>query len=162
MKWRTSDVLALCQGMRETGDYSFLPILANALQDANYSDDEMLSKLRADNDEWSAQRLVAIIYSDETAKAVSIIDSLAEELGPRAFCDENDGYGEVVATTYDRLMRVGDRWTTPGEWGQNHTVENGSDDLRDGFRDDFFIGFWEAYKAITGKHGEGNPFSCTC
>lgn len=161
-EWRTSTVVQLCQSMRETNDYSALPILADALQDAGCDDDVALTQLRLEHNSEEALRAVSIIYSDETESAVRTIERLAEEMGPRAFCEEGDGYGEPVPTDYTRLMRVGDRWTSGGEWW-NGTVEHGSEGLRDGdLSGEFFVAFWDAYRVITGKIGEGNPFGCTC
>ena len=45
--WRTDTVLALARQMDETGDFSAVPILADALQDAGCSDELMLSRCRA-------------------------------------------------------------------------------------------------------------------
>ena len=161
MNWRTETVVQLCEAMRQTQDYSALPILADALQDADYPDQEVLKAMRLPLDDTESQRLVCLVYSDETARAVRTIESLADDLGPRAFCEEGDGYGEVVPTDYARLMRVGERWTNTDEYGTgDYTVEHGDEDLRNGW--DRLSDFWEAYGIITGKTAEGNPFSCTC
>jgi hypothetical protein len=42
--WRTETVVALCQAMRQSRDYSAMPILADALQDAEYGDEEVLEQ----------------------------------------------------------------------------------------------------------------------
>ena len=44
----TSDVLALTKRVRETQDYTILPILADALQDANCDVNEVLEHFRSD------------------------------------------------------------------------------------------------------------------
>ncbi len=44
--WRTDTVLALARGMYESRDYSAMPVLADALQDAGCEDDEVLSHCR--------------------------------------------------------------------------------------------------------------------
>jgi hypothetical protein len=168
--WRTTTVMQLCQGMRETGDYFTLPILADALQDAGCTDEEMLRELRKPpQDCQAAQRLIALIYSEETAAAVRTVERLAAEMGPRAFCEEGDAYGEECSVDYGRLMRVGDRWTEKsgeddGGWdGWGGTVEHGSEGLRDGdLSSEWFGTFWQAYQTLTGRHGAGNPFGCTC
>ncbi|QJW94369.1 hypothetical protein [Frigoriglobus tundricola] len=46
--WLTSAVTALARQMDETGDFSAVPILADALQDAGCDDDAMLDRCRAD------------------------------------------------------------------------------------------------------------------
>jgi hypothetical protein len=45
--WRTSTVVALARGMDDTGDFSAVPILADALQDAGCDDEVMLDRCRA-------------------------------------------------------------------------------------------------------------------
>jgi hypothetical protein len=45
--WRTSTVVALARQMDETGDFSAVPILADALQDAGCDDELMLDRCRA-------------------------------------------------------------------------------------------------------------------
>jgi len=44
--WRTSDVTAMARGMYETRDFSAMPILADALQDAGCESDEVLNHCR--------------------------------------------------------------------------------------------------------------------
>jgi carbon storage regulator CsrA len=46
-EWRSSTVIALAQTMCESGDFSALPILADALQDAGCNNDDILSHCRA-------------------------------------------------------------------------------------------------------------------
>src|SRR5262249_28654542 len=46
-EWRTSTVLILARQADETGEYSLLPILADALQDAGCDNDFMLDRCRA-------------------------------------------------------------------------------------------------------------------
>ena len=45
--WRTDTVVALARQMDDTGDFSAVPILADALQDAGCDDDNMLARCRA-------------------------------------------------------------------------------------------------------------------
>ncbi len=45
-EWRTSTVLAIAKGMYETRDFSVMPILADALQDAGCEDENILSHCR--------------------------------------------------------------------------------------------------------------------
>ena len=73
--WRTSTVGELCQGMREAQDYSACPILADALQDADYSDAAVLAQLRAsDAPQWERERAVARVYSAESSEAVAWLE----------------------------------------------------------------------------------------
>lgn len=162
--WRTRLVIDLCHAMREARDYSACPILADALEEAGYPDEEVPAALRTATDAVEMARLVAIVYSDETAKAVKVVEELAERMGPRAFYDEDDGYNAMTPTTYARLMRVGERWTgsvVANEWHDGSTVEHGSEDLRS-WSEAEFTEFWDAYRVLTGASGRGNPFSCSC
>jgi hypothetical protein len=163
-EWRTENVVGVCLSVRETRDYSALPVLADALQDAGCDGGELLAALRdPELPPWAAERLVALVYSAETEAAVRAVEEFAAELGPRAFVEEGDGYDEPRPTTYERLMRVGDRWTADDDrWDRGHTVEHGHDNLRSEYSYGAFARFWEAYRLITGRAGEGNPFSCTC
>jgi hypothetical protein len=47
--WQTATVRALAQQMDETGDFSAVPILADALQDAGCDDDAVLDRCRAES-----------------------------------------------------------------------------------------------------------------
>ncbi|MCE9565143.1 MAG: hypothetical protein K8U57_24185 [Planctomycetes bacterium] len=44
--WLTSDVLAIANGMYKSGDFSPMPILADALQDAGCDNENMLTHSR--------------------------------------------------------------------------------------------------------------------
>jgi hypothetical protein len=47
--WQTSTVMALARQMDESGDFSAVPILADALQDAGCEDEVMLARCRAES-----------------------------------------------------------------------------------------------------------------
>jgi hypothetical protein len=47
--WRTSTVVALARQADETGEYSALPILADALQDAGCDNELILDRCRAES-----------------------------------------------------------------------------------------------------------------
>ena len=102
--WRTSTVLQLCEAIREVREYSVLPILADALQEADYADEKVLEQLRSSPSEIDAQRLVALIYSDRTAESVAWIEAFAAELGSPNFY--GDPLGPVM--TYATLMEAAD------------------------------------------------------
>jgi hypothetical protein len=88
-EWRTPTVVELCQSMREARDYSALPILADALQDAGCGDDELLKQLRGGSlERWQAERLVALIYSAESAAAVRWLEQFVRDIN----YDEYDDY----------------------------------------------------------------------
>jgi hypothetical protein len=48
--WRTADVLALARGMYDSRDFSAMPILADALQDAGCEDEDLLNHCREDRE----------------------------------------------------------------------------------------------------------------
>lgn len=51
-KWKNFDTINLAKHINANGDFQVMPILADALQEANCQDDELLSYLRA-NQFWS-------------------------------------------------------------------------------------------------------------
>jgi hypothetical protein len=50
--WRTSDVVGLTRAMLASGDFSAVPILADALQDAGCDDEEWLAAMRDPAQPW--------------------------------------------------------------------------------------------------------------
>jgi len=62
-KWRTSTVVAMAQGMYESRDFSAMPILADALQDADCEDPEILEHCRAEKPHyrgcWVIEQILA-------------------------------------------------------------------------------------------------------
>ncbi|MBA4189919.1 MAG: hypothetical protein C0467_18195 [Planctomycetaceae bacterium] len=48
-EWRTSTAVAIAQGMYESRDFSAMPILADALQDAGCDNDDVLNHCRDAN-----------------------------------------------------------------------------------------------------------------
>ena len=50
--WRTSDVIGLVRAMVGSADFSAMPILADALQDAGCADDEWLVLMRDPAQPW--------------------------------------------------------------------------------------------------------------
>src|SRR6188472_3868987 len=102
--WRTQTVIELCQAMREMRDYSALPILADALQDADYPDEQMLGQLRSGPSEIDAQRLVALVYSAETAAAVERIESTAATLGGGVILELGGEYLDGEDLSYSTLI----------------------------------------------------------
>jgi hypothetical protein len=51
-RWRTSEVTGLAAAVRSTGDYSLMPIVADALQDAGCENHEWLSLMRDPAQPW--------------------------------------------------------------------------------------------------------------
>jgi hypothetical protein len=153
-QWRTQTVIALCQAVRQEQDYSALPILADALQDAEYPDETVLEQLRSNPNAIDAQRLVALIYSNRTAESVAWIEAFASELGSPNFYDEPLG----PEMTYSTLMDAANRWIQNEfytEMGANETYK----DLYGKFPE-----FWGHYEAVTGMKPTSATsfFGCRC
>ncbi len=91
-KWRTATVLELCASMREAQNYSALPILADALQEAGCPEKaELLATLRGTvPPKVESQRLVALVYTEETAAAVEWMVQFVRSIN----YSDSDGYDE--------------------------------------------------------------------
>ena len=157
-EWRTNTVVLLCQSMREAQEYSVTPILADALQDAGCDDVDLLASLRSPLPFWSAERLVALVYSDEAAAAVRWIDQFAAELG-------EGGYpGNLPAMTYDRLMTGAYAFNSGDEFPFEDGSMNWSNNSDERERE-----FWSAFQKVTGarlnfeiEHRGTVFFACHC
>lgn len=142
-EWRTTTVVQLCSAMRETQDYSALPILADALQDAGCDDEKWLEKMRGRTDATESQRLVALSYSEETAEAVKWF----EENCPAFDLD------------YAGLIEVARGAAEEGDFVTEYDSES--------WRSHYYEvedKFWECYELITAKKVDerNNPFNCSC
>lgn len=74
-EWRTFDVVGLCKEMREADDYSALPILADALQEAGYPGEADLAWLRLpEHDADEALHFVVHVEGGEALGAAEWID----------------------------------------------------------------------------------------
>jgi hypothetical protein len=158
--WRTETVVALCQAMRETRDYSATPILADALEEAGYGDEKVLSQLRGSLSHGEAERLVALIYSDKTAEAVKRLEEIAAWLGPGSIYELGEGYGEKIPMDYKRLMDAAGRWIE----SEDSTTQHGWESWRDSFPSRARE-FWEQYQIITGRKPPDDTasfFHCSC
>lgn len=162
--WRTDTVVALCRSMRESQDYSACPVLADALQDADYPDEGRLVLMRSDGlDPIEAERLVAVVYSDETAAAVRwIARYAAEELGPASYPgrDEEEG-GGLQDMTYVNLMRAALAFAETGYDGL------GAGCMRWSNATCYpkYEKFWPAWSLVTGRpppDDDGGFLACSC
>ena len=77
--WRTSTVVAICQGMRVAQDFSAAPILADALQDAGCDDAELLIKLRTNTAYSVIVPLVARTYDAQVEESVDWLEDYAKD-----------------------------------------------------------------------------------
>jgi hypothetical protein len=154
-QWRTSTVVGICARIRETGDYSALPILADALQDAGCEDQEVLAQLRSEPRPTMAQRLVCQIHGGEPAAAVRAIDGLVSKF-TREYSDENypDPY------SYQDIMEGCGKFAATGDGSSLPSM-----DYEFAYDKVLAEQFWANYEIITGTAVDGSRrvvFSCSC
>lgn len=146
--WRTSTVLALARQMRASGDYSALPILADALQDAGFDTTELgpetLAECRKpDRPETFGQRTVGLVLGGEIAVAVHFLDDFAKSLDMT--------YDELMSATEEFVYA--DRVHTLGFDTPDHIWENRER-------------FWKSYELVTASDVEEKKdvmfFRCAC
>lgn len=172
-EWRTASVVGLCEAIRQDNDYSLTPILADALEEAGCNNEELLSRLRTTREDLEAQRLVAIVYSYKTHRAVERIEEMAEKLGPNTGYEEDYGPSSTIEMNYQVLMEAATAWLDGVErvgykgqkhWNsQNYITQIGSESWRDEFPR-MAKEFWKCYTTITGvvTGDKGSFFSCSC
>jgi len=157
--WRTETVLLLCAGMREAGDYSAAPVLADALVEAGYDDADVLASLRRHAPPRpEIEREVAILYSDETAAAVRRIAEFAGFLG---YGGSPGNHGEM---TYDMLMTAATAYVDTGDDGLDDGSMNWSNASMDR---DTMAAFWADWALVVGRapppsYTTGEFLSCEC
>jgi hypothetical protein len=157
-EWRTPTVVSLCLAMRESRDYRATPILADALEDIGCDEPDLLSLLRSERPTWEAERLVALVYSDETAEAVHWLEAFANELGEGGFP------GGLPAMTYERLLQAAHAFNA----GDMEPFEDGSMNWSNASMG-HDLAFWTAFQKLTGARLHFEPaeygaefFACTC
>lgn len=142
-QWRTSTVIGICRRIRETGDYSALPILADALQDAGCDDAEVLGQLRSELSPTAAQRLVCLILGGEPAAAVRWLEDIATKF-LRDYPNEDPcSYEELVAAA-DQCVTTGDSYHLP------------SGDYSIAYDERLAKQFWDHYETVTGTTVDGS------
>jgi hypothetical protein len=157
---RTPLTVAMCAAMREAGDFSDLPILADLLQDEGFADLSFLARLRHSTGGRHGQRLCAIVYSRESAEAVGWMDAFAER------CDfdcaaPDDGWGGNPRLGYAGVLDAAERYLDGGEM----TVERSGTIIWQNVLDEEEEAFWTRYEHITGRKVPDktvNFFSCSC
>jgi hypothetical protein len=74
--WRTSTVLALAKHVDESGDFSVMPILADALQDAGCADEQLLGHCRGSGPHargcWAVDLLLRGRFDPRTLDAADV------------------------------------------------------------------------------------------
>jgi len=114
--WKTADVLGLARTVWSTRDAGLLPVLADAMQEGGYpEDDPLLARMRSGAmGEVRASRLACLVLGGDKAEAVKRIEDFAVNFlsrrnaydyapdSPEVLRDPNY-YNQHVG--YDRLMR---------------------------------------------------------
>lgn len=104
-EWQTAIVQALCQRMHETLDFSPMPILADALQDAGCTDEKLLLEFRKNASRLQAIKQTAMRCPGEHYRArcfaASWLLGFAEEYG---LYDADELFDAAIATGPGRLL----------------------------------------------------------
>ncbi len=80
--------------MLDGRQFDIMPILADALQDAGCADEPLLAQCRNPKlEQVQAERLVNLIYSEETAAAVRWLEQFVRGINYHDYKDENDEVG---------------------------------------------------------------------
>jgi hypothetical protein len=152
-EWRTSTVIALCQHMRDAQDFAAMPILADALQDADCDNENLLQVLRFGSGNYAEDAaIVAMIKSPDAATSVRWL---------LAFADAHDGSGYEDhysrKWTYQDFMEAAANYLRTGDY-----ITGGTELEAESVPDVF----WDHYQAITGQQvpesKRGSFFSCSC
>ncbi len=154
--WRTATVIELCQGIREAQDYSACPILADALQDADYPNADVLAILRDLNAaRGERERALALVYSAESAEAVEWLEWYAEQLGHGGY---PGGHGVM---TYSMLMVAARSFADTG----SDELGNGSMNWSNATCDPEYNQFWSKWALVAGRTPPEDDeffFACFC
>jgi len=106
--WRTPTVVALCRHMLDTREFDALPVLSDALQDAGFTDAEVVARCQdPDLEPVLAERIVNLVYSDETAAAVRWLEQFARDIG----CEDD----EPPMYDYERVIDLGHQGASSGD-----------------------------------------------
>src|SRR5262249_16348612 len=146
-------------------DFSALPILADALQDADYPDGGVLKQLREPLEEWQAQRLVALLYSEESAAAIRWLEQFVRDINYGAYAQEKNEYIRKYDDdphTYAGIIEQGYNGKEGGDmyFGSDAGADYfraGEDNVREFYRN-WALATGEAMPEDLGDIG----FSCAC
>ena len=102
--WLTSTVASLCNEMRESGDYSLLPLVGDALLDADCSDEELVAACHnREQSDVMRQRVVCLVLGGEYAAAVRWLENAVSEIG-YDYDEDDEPYRRV---NYETLVAAG-------------------------------------------------------
>jgi hypothetical protein len=159
-RWRTPTVLALCNSMRETQDFSAMPILADALQEVDCGDEELLAQLRRGGSDYVLDAaLVACVLTDDAIPAIEWVEHRAELVGaPGRYYADNESYADDDVLDFARIMDAARVYL---EYGWHKSMGN-----NESYKDYGWDEFWEKYALLTGSPVSdkmaGNFFTCGC
>lgn len=152
-EWRTATVVSLCQAMREQQDFSALPILADAVEDAGCDDPVLLARLRGPSLGYAEDAAVtACLWSAAGAESVKWLRDYGEHgMGP----------------SFEPLFCGAAGRVSPGPAGYEYLVENDGEYLLFLGRDAYGNipdGFWDHMETASGLRLTKRPryFSCSC
>jgi len=157
-EWRTSTVTALCHVMLDKRDFAALPILADALEDAGCTDREILDGCRGGKlSSIMNERLVNIVFSEETEKAAEYMEEMASEL-----FDDYEAERSAHTLNYEGMIKLGhDILDESGAFF-------GADSPTDFFRQDYNrVEFFRNWSLLTGVRVAASTidvleFRCAC
>jgi hypothetical protein len=157
-EWRTATVVELCLSMRECQDFTALPILADALQDANCDDEQLLSELRECRPGYSRNSaLVACVMSEKTADAVQWLANFADAHD----CPEYETLIAAATGNHKENYVENDYYSELADWGEKYLHFNGSD-----AHGPIPPEFWNYVELATGvkldQADRAERFSCSC
>lgn len=162
-KWRTATVVALCESMRQEDDFSALPILADALQDAGCDAEPLLNKLRSFLHSYvNAATLTAIILSAESEDAV--VSLIGFPIG-----NDCPDYEVLVAAALGRHQDNSSSEYDPDNYSGYFLSENNGEHLHFRGRDahgEIPPEFWDKIEIAFGlkipDESRAKHFSCSC
>ena len=164
-QWRTTTVLALCRRMLDTRAFDAMPILSDALQDAGCTDDKLLRQCQdPDLKPVRAERLVNLIYSDETAAAVRWLEQFVRDINYRNYKDENDEVGtesDDDPHNYEYVIQAGHDGVKQG--AMHFSSDAGAAYFRSGKenRREFFRN-WSLVTGVAVPKETQDGISCSC
>jgi hypothetical protein len=153
--------------MLDTREFDALPILSDALLDAGCTDDDLLTRCQdPDLKPVLAERVVNLVYSDETAAAVRWLEQFVRDINYRDYKDEDDEVSTESDTnphTYEYIIQAGHQGVEEG--GMYFGSDAGADFFRDSA--DNRREFFRNWSLVTGvlvpeEVQEDIGFRCAC
>ena len=159
-KWRTQTVVDLCLAMRETQDFSAMPILADALQEADCGDETLLQFLRNPTGTYAIKAgVVGLVTSQDTEEAVLEL----HDFGSNGYdCPDYEILVNAASGHHKENKITGD------EYGWIHSKNDGEYLCFGGVdaHGDIPDRFWDLVQKATGKvihrNDRAKYFSCSC